>query len=83
MSVLPRLLIICQPCLCLVEYRVLNNYSYANFAQSESSDGENVAGSYTIKLPDGCTKIVTQQPYHSSPKRCATPPYFYLNLTLI
>ena len=46
------------------EYGVHDDYSGANFAQSETADGKNVAGSYTVNLPDGRVQTVT---YTSDP----------------
>lgn len=42
------------------QYGVKDDYSGANFAKGESQDAYgNVAGSYTVHLPDGRTQIVT------------------------
>ena len=46
------------------EYGVHDDYSGANFAQSETADGKNVAGSYTVNLPDGRTQTVTYTADH-------------------
>ncbi|XP_037805104.1 cuticle protein 19.8-like [Penaeus monodon] len=39
-------------------YGVVDSYSGANFAASESRDGYNTEGSYTVDLPDGRKQIV-------------------------
>ncbi|XP_037804826.1 cuticle protein 8-like [Penaeus monodon] len=39
-------------------YGVADSYSGANFAASESHDGYNTEGSYTVDLPDGRKQIV-------------------------
>ncbi|XP_037804823.1 cuticle protein 18.6-like [Penaeus monodon] len=39
-------------------YGVANTYSGANFAASESRDGYNTEGTYTVDLPDGRKQIV-------------------------
>merc|ERR1712018_528752 len=46
------------------EYGVHDQYTGANFAQSEKSDTKAVTGSYTVALPDGRTQIVN---YHADP----------------
>merc|ERR1712055_991365 len=41
-------------------YAVADDYSNANFQQSESNDGTGVvSGSYSVNLPDGRTQTVT------------------------
>merc|ERR1712060_817426 len=46
------------------EYGVHDQYTGANFAQSEKSDPKAVTGSYTVALPDCRTQIVN---YHADP----------------
>merc|ERR1712080_351494 len=41
------------------EYAVADDYSKANFGQSEKRDGYATSGSYRVALPDGRTQIVT------------------------
>ena len=48
----------------IFEYGVHDDYSGANFAQSETADGKNVAGSYTVHLPDGRVQTVTYTADH-------------------
>merc|ERR1712008_25640 len=40
-------------------YAVADDYSGANFAQSENRDGYATTGEYRVALPDGRTQIVT------------------------
>ncbi|XP_064093499.1 cuticle protein 7-like [Macrobrachium nipponense] len=40
-------------------YGVADDYSGANFGHSESRDGYNTQGSYTVNLPDGRIQTVT------------------------
>lgn len=40
-------------------YGVADDYSGTNFAHSESRDGYNTQGSYTVNLPDGRIQTVT------------------------
>merc|ERR1712061_500361 len=46
------------------EYAVQDDYSNANFAASETSDGKAVTGSYTVHLPDGRVQTVTYTADH-------------------
>merc|ERR1712001_286480 len=41
------------------EYAVADDYSKANFGQTEKRDGYSTSGSYRVLLPDGRTQIVT------------------------
>merc|ERR1711863_167865 len=41
------------------EYAVADDYSKANFGQTENRDGYSTSGSYRVLLPDGRTQIVT------------------------
>merc|ERR1712113_59034 len=41
------------------QYGVADDYSGANFAQSEQRDGYSTSGSYTVNLPDGRVQTVT------------------------
>merc|ERR1712212_1237520 len=41
------------------EYGVADDYSGANFAQSETADGKLTSGSYSVHLPDGRVQTVT------------------------
>ena len=48
------------------EYGVADDYSKANFRKSETQDaGGNVAGSYTIALPDGRIQTTTYTADHT------------------
>ena len=46
------------------QYGVSDDYSGANFQQSETSDTKAVTGSYSVDLPDGRKQTVT---YHADP----------------
>jgi len=49
------------------QYGVQDDYSGANFAKDESQDAAgNLAGSYTVHLPDGRTQIVTYTADHEN-----------------
>jgi len=50
------------------EYAVRDDYSYNNYAQKESSDGNIVSGSYIVALPDGRTQIVNYKADHYNGK---------------
>ena len=41
------------------QYGVADDYSGANFAQTEQRDGYVTSGSYTVNLPDGRVQTVT------------------------
>ena len=49
------------------QYGVKDDYSGANFGKDETQDAYgNVAGSYTVHLPDGRTQIVTYTSDHEN-----------------
>ena len=48
-----------EPPVYTYQYGVSDDYSGANFQQSESRDGYTTSGSYSVALPDGRTQTVT------------------------
>ena len=48
-----------EPPVYTFHYGVADDYSGANFAQSEQRDGYSTSGSYTVHLPDGRVQTVT------------------------
>merc|ERR1712112_163762 len=48
-----------EPPVYAYNYGVADDYSGANFAQTEQRDGYQTSGSYTVNLPDGRVQTVT------------------------